>query len=59
VTLEAHRARFAVPGVVEIEADPRGLVRVRVTTPEAEGRAHLHGAHTTYDQARGRRRSSS
>ena len=47
--------RFAIPGVVSVEAGAGGLPRVNVKTPVGEAQIYLHGAHVTHFQARGQK----
>ena len=47
--------RCGIPGAVQFETDPNGLVRVRVETPHAEASIFLYGAHLTHYQPRGDR----
>src|SRR4051794_5354975 len=47
--------RFAIPGVLKIEAGAGGLLRVAVTSPLAEAHVYLHGAHVTHFAARGQK----
>src|SRR5262245_34449098 len=54
-SLDALRARFAIPGLVRFEPGAGGLTRLGVTTPTAEAHIYLHGAHVTHHQPVGQR----
>jgi glucose-6-phosphate 1-epimerase len=45
--------RFGIAGLVKVEAGEKGLPRVVVTTPVAEGHVYLHGAHVSHYQRAG------
>jgi glucose-6-phosphate 1-epimerase len=49
------QGRFGIPGAVRFEAGANGLIRVIVSTPQAEALVYLHGAHVTHYQPRGDR----
>lgn len=50
--LDELQARHGIPRAVRFEAGKNGLVSAIITTPQAEARIYLHGAHVTHYQPR-------
>ena len=47
------QSRFGIADALRFEVGEGGLVRAVFTTPDAEARAYLHGAHVTHFQLKG------
>ncbi len=53
MTITELQSRFSIPGVVRFEAGRGELIRVVITTPQAQAHVYLHGAHVTHYQPAG------
>ncbi len=51
--LDLLREQYGIPDAVEFGVGPNRLLRITVTTPQAEAVLHLHGAHLTHYRPHG------
>ena len=51
--LAALNNHFALPGILDFQATPSGMIRANISTPQASATVYLQGAHLTHWQPTG------